>query len=328
MLCLYFQDTRFIVQADHDFLKWILKLAGTTNCIAVWVLHHSKINLAVVYSAGIKHHCGDAPSRLHKRFQHIEAIEDDFRVAAIDTNILDCCNLRLENDHPALVLIVENNDSVREGATSTIADFLHHQAADLYNKQASFIVGKPNAEYAIDKNDLVLRFAPVHGAVPILIPQALQYRLLCHSHNPVIARQTNQQHMYDSMRREFYWPHMINIVYTTVRNCNAYAQNGTLPKEKRELQTFSAGGSLRFFYRHTWAITSDGKQKPVRSCHDWQAFKNHASNSNRDDSVIACRKRLHWFLSSTQRYPSARPDRKWSAVYDHVIRRTMHHTWR
>lgn len=46
--------------------------------------------------------------------------------------------------------------------------------------------------------------------------------------------------MYDSMQKEFSWPHMTNDVYQTVRNCAICARNRERSKRKWQFQLFTA----------------------------------------------------------------------------------------
>ena len=54
--------------------------------------------------------------------------------------------------------------------------------------------------------------------------------------------------MYYTLRREYYWPHMANDAYATVRNCTSCAATrGTLVKKQMDLKLFPAAGPLEFF---------------------------------------------------------------------------------
>lgn len=45
--------------------------------------------------------------------------------------------------------------------------------------------------------------------------------------------------MDDSMRREFYWPHMVSNVHNTVSDCYSFAVNRSTAKRQRKLHLFA-----------------------------------------------------------------------------------------
>lgn len=92
--------------------------------------------------------------------------------------------VRYEN---ALDQVVVDNDSLKEGASPTVAEFLQPLAIYLYCKQAALRVETAIVEYTTEKNTVSVRVAPIDGAVQILRPQAHWYHLLHHSHYRVMA---------------------------------------------------------------------------------------------------------------------------------------------
>lgn len=103
-----------------------------------------------------------------------------------------------------------------------------------------------NAEYRIDKNELVVGVASIYDPFQIVVSQAFCNRLLYHAHQNVTAGHPSQRQMYESMQTEFCWPHMTNNVYTTASSCNKGAHNGTSLKLKRGLQLFPASDPIEF----------------------------------------------------------------------------------
>lgn len=89
--------------------------------------------------------------------------------------------------------------------------------------------------------------APNDVAIQVRVPRALWSRLLYLPHSSVIARHPEQRRMYDSMQREFYWPQMVDNLYTVVSNCSACERNRVEPQLKRQLQLCSASGSIECF---------------------------------------------------------------------------------
>lgn len=78
-----------------------------------------------------------------------------------------------------------------------------------------------------------------------------------------MAGHPGQRRLYDSIRREFYWPHMDNNDYTTVSNCTAGAQNWVETKLRRRLQLFPASSpvaSVAINILRQLPSTADGNQ--------------------------------------------------------------------
>lgn len=53
--------------------------------------------------------------------------------------------------------------------------------------------------------------------------------------------------MYDTVRRNHYWPDMANDRYATLRDCLSYARNGSTNKTQRKLRLFSLSSPLEIF---------------------------------------------------------------------------------
>lgn len=138
------------------------------------------------------------------------------------------------------------NDSLTESAAPTIADFLQHQTADSYYRQAAQSVGITDIECTVDKGGLIVRVTPIDGAVQIFVQQALWERSLYHARHPVVWDHICERQMHDSMQREFLWLYMTNDMCTTVSIRSTSTRNGTLPKLTRVLLLFLASGSLEF----------------------------------------------------------------------------------
>lgn len=52
--------------------------------------------------------------------------------------------------------------------------------------------------------------------------------------------------MYDVLRRFFYWPHIANDVYKTVKYCRSCAINRKINNKQRKLCRFLPSGPLKF----------------------------------------------------------------------------------
>jgi Integrase zinc binding domain len=64
-------------------------------------------------------------------------------------------------------------------------------------------------------------------------------------HYPTAVAHPGAHRMFRTIRRSFYWPHMAEDVYETVRKCDACARNGISERRHTNfLQLFPAKGPL------------------------------------------------------------------------------------
>lgn len=71
---------------------------------------------------------------------------------------------------------------------------------------------RAEAEYTVDENGVVVRKAPVDGAIQIIVPTELRKWPLYDSKYFVVADHYSRQKMYNSMRRVFFLPLLANHV--------------------------------------------------------------------------------------------------------------------
>lgn len=98
-------------------------------------------------------------------------------------------------------------------------DFIVNHAKDSYCGQATSTIGVLGPAYHYDRYGLLWRVFPIEDAVQTDFPNSLRARLLYHSHYPCLAGQPGEERMFDIVRREYYWTHMGNELYTTVKDC-------------------------------------------------------------------------------------------------------------
>lgn len=149
----YLKITRFTIQTDHDFLKWILSPVDATGRLACQCLGLFKFEFDVFRGAGIKNQAANALPRLQTIYAHTEPIKNDVPIAKIETNLLEYSKVHLENDHEAYVKVVGDSDYLREGKAPRIAENLQHQETKPSYEEAALCVATANAEYKTDKTD-------------------------------------------------------------------------------------------------------------------------------------------------------------------------------
>jgi Integrase zinc binding domain len=79
--------------------------------------------------------------------------------------------------------------------------------------------------FDIDPDGLLVRIAPLDQSRQIVVPLALQPRLLHLEHFPVSAGHPGVSRMIQSLRRRFFWPKMAIDLTKTVSNFNSCAKN-------------------------------------------------------------------------------------------------------
>lgn len=69
-------------------------------------------------------------------------------------------------------------------------------------------------------------------------------RIIILAHSSLAASHPGKRKMYDSVRREFDWPHMVSSVYIVVNNCTEFPRMGTKFSHHRKLELFPPDGPL------------------------------------------------------------------------------------
>jgi hypothetical protein len=72
---------------------------------------------------------------------------------------------------------------------------------------------------------VLIRIAPSHGSKQVVIPKSLLSKVLYLEHYPTAVSHPGAHRMFRTMTRSFYWPHMSEDVYETVRQCDACPRN-------------------------------------------------------------------------------------------------------
>lgn len=120
----------------------------------------------------------------------------------------------------------------------TLEKFIKKQKTDQFCERAWSTIGKPESSFNADKNGI--------GADQKVVQATLRQRVLDFAHHPKIAGHTGEIHMCDTLRKEFYWPHMVKDVYNCVITCWKWPEMGKNFKHERELQLFTVYGPLEF----------------------------------------------------------------------------------
>lgn len=144
--------------------------------------------------------------------------------------------------------------------------------------------------------DLVHKSA-VNNTIPNVVPITLQPTILFLAHHPVLPGHPRERKMYDTLCWEYYWPHMWNNIYQTLRDCQMRPKESTAWRHQRHLRLFSATGLLKFIAidiaRHFL--------KSAQGSHIVVVFTDRSSKLSRAKSIVKvtarpCRANFHYPL--------------------------------
>jgi transposase InsO family protein len=134
----------------------------------------------------------------------------------------------------------------RELAVEAISDDEIRQAQTTDPDCQRFLTATARAGlYDLNEEGLLIRTAPSDGARQIVVPRSLVSRLLYLEHYPPVVAHPGSHRMFRTMRRSFFWPHMVEDIYETVRQCDLCARNRIAEKRRTNpLKLFPPGGPL------------------------------------------------------------------------------------
>ncbi|CDF40922.1 unnamed protein product [Chondrus crispus] len=204
---------------------------NTSGPLERWRLRLAEYDYDVQYRPGIKHQLAGGVSRLREEHNprqgtvHWETPVDPGRA-----------------EHAFAVIPEE-----RDVSSVTVEEFLREQAEDPFCRAAAETVGNPDSRYDVDRYGFVVRKSPLDGTLQRVVPKRLRAKILYLAHHPRLAGHPGGTRMYYTLRREYYWPHMANDAFSTVRNCaSCAATRRTLVRHQKDLKLFPAAGPLDF----------------------------------------------------------------------------------
>jgi transposase InsO family protein len=102
-----------------------------------------------------------------------------------------------------------------------------------------------NGLHDLDDRGILIRIAPSDGSKQVVVPKSLRSKVLYLEHYHTAVAHPGAHRMFRNMRRSFYWPHMEEDVYETVRQCDACARYRISERRHTNfLQLFPAKGPL------------------------------------------------------------------------------------
>ena len=138
------------------------------------------------------------------------------------------------------------NDEMR--LPISVDEMLSEQSCDEYcqwaRRQMDLSTDSP---FAIDQHGVLIRRSSLDGTLQVVVPESLRSRLLDIAHHPPISAHPGRSRMYQTLRRDFYWPSMTVDIHFAVDSCDACAKNRI--KDERNvypMKLFPANKRLEF----------------------------------------------------------------------------------
>jgi hypothetical protein len=99
--------------------------------------------------------------------------------------------------------------------------------------------------YDLNEVGVLVRKSPYDSTGQFVVPQSLVSRILYLEHYPPAAGHPRGHRMFQTIRKSFFWPHIAEDVYDTVRQCDLCTRNRISEKAENESsQALPANGPL------------------------------------------------------------------------------------
>lgn len=187
----------------------------------------------VVHRADIKHQAADALYRLKTTGGDTSPLDDDLPVMNIvgppDEYDEDDTHYAIDEYGPTryrgadeLEVIDTMEQRVAEPVSvPTPMEFVAAQKEERLCPQSLQTVRKPGCMFDVYRHGWLVRNSEMDEALKKLVPQALRHQIISLKHGTITAEHPGSRRMYETMRHEFYWPHMDQDVRLFVKQCRS-----------------------------------------------------------------------------------------------------------
>lgn len=147
---------------------------------------------------------------------------------------------------------------------------------DKFCKQKAVKVGLFAPRYNLDKNNLLVRVAPIDGFIQRVAPEELRRHKLQPSYYQGLAGHSGERRRYNTLIRDLHKPMMGYNTYSLVQ---WVLQKSNATQIPAKIEVISSIGPPRTHrYRHSRYITEDQAWKPLCHCHDGSSQYSDKSN--------------------------------------------------
>jgi len=190
--------------------------------VARWCLRLSHFQYKVCTRPGREHLCADATSRL-------PTLEPDRSVVPEDIPCLSLADCSRGWDAP-------NFGELEKENPDTLARMLDAQNDDQRCQDLRHKTDQSQHSLCSEtKEGLLVRVAPLDGAIQVYVPNNLRRDLLLLEHDVVRACHPGVNRMYASISRHYYWESMAQDVYDLVASCASYPRNRSAPRRRTKI---------------------------------------------------------------------------------------------
>jgi len=191
----YLEGQEFLIRTDHSSLLWLLNMDSAQGRVARRRLRLSEFRFKVCTRPGREHHCADAMSRLPTLAPDRSVIPED----------IPCLSLA---DSSCGWVAPSYGEPDKEPPV-TLARMLAAQKEDQRSQDLRDRMDQDtHSRFSETKKGLLVRVAPLDGAVQVYVPFTLRQDFLRLEHNVVRAGHPGVNRMYADIRRHYYWESM------------------------------------------------------------------------------------------------------------------------
>lgn len=161
----------------------------------------------------------------------------------------------MKGDNASILIIDADRDDIIQlnaqkekliDTPPTLEELMTEQALAEYCRAASLNVCDAGFKFNADQRRLHAQKSIVNDSIQIVEPTSLWARILYLVRHPLMAGHTGQRQIYETMRRLYYRPHMVNDAYTAIPICGSSVQKGSRHRHRRPLKLFIVPNTCRF----------------------------------------------------------------------------------
>lgn len=259
----------FIVHTDHAALRWLLTIQEPSGRLMRWRLRLAEYNFQVHYKKGPSNVHADALSRLRTTAETTTDDWDEIPSFSLEGNLpspdtfppkkrflCDQSQFAHCDNIASADLILDA--SIHDELFAALPDPTPEDPLFRPISMEELAVAQFHDAFCVDirrrlNEGVVLAFGENENGLlcrkvshdQIVIPHALKQRVLHIHHYARLAGHPGGRKLYQSIRKDMYWPALAVDCYATVRRCSTCAKNRIqLRLQAEPLQLFPASGPL------------------------------------------------------------------------------------
>lgn len=128
----------------------------------------------------------------------------------------------------------------------TLSELIIPQSKNIFCEQFWELVRLAGSAFTFDKYEIVIRKAYIDESIQTPLPTSLRARLLQQTHHSIWEGHPEERRIYDSLRRDYNYPHIVKDVHKTALNSSQWPRMGTKLKHQGQLKLLPPVGSLKF----------------------------------------------------------------------------------